>query len=114
MTVSIDQDLKDILNKIDQKFEKLDQRFDKIDQKFENLQKDIIDLKIGQVNIQGDIKTLEEKLSGQIQKVDTKCDGLDKRLSDREFYNRGIFVRKNSLLGIGFIISFYMYRILVD
>jgi hypothetical protein len=55
------------------------------------LQKDIIDLKIGQVNIQGDIKTLEEKLSGQIQKVDTKCDGLDKRLSNQEFYNRGIF-----------------------
>jgi lipid II:glycine glycyltransferase (peptidoglycan interpeptide bridge formation enzyme) len=72
MSVTIDQDLKDILNK-------LDQRFDKLEQKLETIQKDTVDLKIGQTDIRGELKTL-----------DTKCDQIEKRISNQEFYNRGI------------------------
>ncbi len=70
MTISIDQDLKDVLNK-------LDQRFDKVDQKLEALAKDVTDLKVGQVR-------LEEKLSGEIKALDIKVDGIDKRLEKVE------------------------------
>ena len=50
MSVTIEQDLKDILGKIDQKLD--------------GLQKDIVDLKIGQTEIKGEIKTLSERING--------------------------------------------------
>jgi hypothetical protein len=49
MSITVDQDLKDILVK-------LDQRFDKIDQKLDNLQKDVTDLKIGQARLEKKLK----------------------------------------------------------
>lgn len=49
MSVTIEQDLKEILGKIDQKLE--------------GIQKDVVDLKIGQTEIKGDIKTLSERIN---------------------------------------------------
>ncbi len=70
MSLIIETDIKDVLNKleqrfdkIDQRFDKLDQRFDKIDQRFEVIQKDVNDIKLNVVKIEGDIKALETKSS---------------------------------------------------
>jgi archaellum component FlaC len=56
MSLIIETDLKEILNK-------LDQRIDKIDQRLEGIQKDVTDIKINVVKIEGDIKALETKSS---------------------------------------------------
>jgi predicted nucleic acid-binding Zn-ribbon protein len=56
MSLIIETDLKDILNK-------LDQRIDRIDQRLEGIQKDVTDIKINVVKIEGDIKALETKSS---------------------------------------------------
>lgn len=67
MTVTIEQDLKEILAKIDQKLD--------------GLQKDIVDLKVGQTEIKGEIKTLKEKING-----------LDERVKNQNFISRGVLV----------------------
>ncbi len=67
MSVTIEQDLKEILGKIDQKLD--------------GLQKDIVDLKIGQTEIKGEIKTLSERING-----------VDERVKNQDFISRGILV----------------------
>ena len=76
MSVTIETDLKEILDKLDQKmdrqfeqldqkmdrqFEKVDRQFEKIDQKMDRMQEDITSLQLGQVKIEGDIKALDNK-----------------------------------------------------
>jgi archaellum component FlaC len=56
MSLTIETDLKDILNK-------LDQRIDRIDQRLEGIQKDVTDIKLNVVKIEGEIKALETKSS---------------------------------------------------
>jgi predicted RNase H-like nuclease (RuvC/YqgF family) len=67
MSVTIEQDLKEILAKLDQKLD--------------NLQKDIVDLKVGQTEIKGEIKALGERING-----------LDERVKSQDFINRGILI----------------------
>lgn len=69
---------------------KLDGRFDKLEQKLDKLSTDVTDLKVGQAEIRGDIKTLDERLSGQIKALDTKVDQMDKRVGNQEFLNRTV------------------------
>jgi archaellum component FlaC len=59
MSVTIETDLRDILNKLDQRFDKIDQRFDKMEQRFERMEQGLNDLKVGQT-------------------INTKIDGLQK------------------------------------
>ena len=74
-----------------------------INQKLDKLSTDVTELKVGQVEIKGDIKTVDEKLSGQIKAVDEKLSGqikaldtkveqLDKRVGNQEFTNRGVLI----------------------
>lgn len=58
MTVSIETDLKKILTNIDRKLDAI--------------QKDVTDLKIGQVELKGDVESLDRKLSGQIAALDER------------------------------------------
>ncbi|KJH70314.1 hypothetical protein [Aliterella atlantica] len=67
MSVTIEQDLKEILGKIDQKLE--------------GIQKDIVDLKIGQTEIKGEFKTLSERING-----------IDERVKNKDFISRGISI----------------------
>lgn len=67
MSVTIEQDLKEILAKIDQKLD--------------SLQKDIVELKVGQTEIKGEIKTLNGKIHE-----------LDERMKNLGFISRGILV----------------------
>ncbi|MBE9170689.1 hypothetical protein IQ238_25295 [Pleurocapsales cyanobacterium LEGE 06147] len=85
MSIQIESDLKEIL----QRFE---QRFDKIDQKLDKLSEDVTELKVGQARLEGKIEAVDEKLSGQIKALDNKVDGLDKRVSNQEFTNRGVLI----------------------
>ncbi len=56
MSLIIEIDLKEILNR-------LDQRIDRIDQKLEGIQKDVTDIKLNVVKIEGEIKALETRSS---------------------------------------------------
>ena len=76
MSITIETDLKEILDKLDQKmdrqfaqldqkmdrqFTQLDQKIDRLDQKVERTQEDITKLQIGQAKIEGEIKALDNK-----------------------------------------------------
>jgi predicted nucleic acid-binding Zn-ribbon protein len=76
MSVTIETDLKEILDKLDQKmdrqfaqldqkmdrqFEQLDRQFEKVEQKVDRMQSDITELQLGQAKIEGDIKALDNK-----------------------------------------------------
>lgn len=58
MAVTIESDLKEYL--------------DRFEQKLDNLQKDVTDLKLGQAEIKGEIKALDERLSGQITAINSR------------------------------------------
>lgn len=67
MSVTIEQDLKENLGKIDQKLD--------------GLQKYLVELKIGQTEIKGEIKTLSERING-----------IEERVNNQDFISRGILV----------------------
>ena len=56
MSLIIETDLKEILNR-------LDQRIDRIDQKLEGIQKDVTDIKLNVVKIDGEIRAMETRSS---------------------------------------------------
>jgi chromosome segregation ATPase len=110
--------LEEILSRLDQKIEKqftevnqklaevnqkMDKQFTEVNQKLENIDSRLNKLEIGQVELSGEIKTLDkklsgeiktldEKLSGEIKILDEKVSGIDKRLDNQEFINRGVLV----------------------
>lgn len=49
MSITIETDLKEILDKLDQK---MDRQFDKLEQKVDRMQQDITELKLGQTKIE--------------------------------------------------------------
>ncbi|WP_310418949.1 hypothetical protein [Chamaesiphon sp. OTE_8_metabat_110] len=65
MTITIETDLKERLDKLDQKidrqFAQVDRQFEKIDQKIDRMQEGITKLQIGQAKIEGEIKALDNK-----------------------------------------------------
>jgi predicted nucleic acid-binding Zn-ribbon protein len=65
MSLIIETDLKELLNRIDQKID--------------GIQKDIVDLKISTTELKGEVKTLE-----------TKIDGLSTRVQNKEFTSRAV------------------------
>jgi chromosome segregation ATPase len=76
MPITIESDLKDILNK-------LDQRFDRMEQRFERMEQNLIDLKVGQTEIKGEVTTLDQKLTGEIRTLDQRLTGEIKTLDQR-------------------------------
>ena len=60
---------------------KLEDVLTKIDNRLERIENELINLKVSQTEIRGDIKTLDEKVTG-----------LGKRLENQEFVNRGILM----------------------
>ena len=87
MSLIVETDLKEILNRIDQKLD--------------SVQRDVPDLKLGIAELKGEIKIVDERLSGQIKNVDerlsgqistldTKVEGLSTRIQNQEFTSRAI------------------------
>jgi predicted nuclease with TOPRIM domain len=116
MTINIEQDLANILNKLDQKLDKIDNKFDeklnkldnkidekleklesKIEQRFDKVDERLNKLEIGQADLKGEIKAL-----------DTKTEQLDKRIGNVEFANRGILVGLVVVILGGFAMFFWM------
>jgi chromosome segregation ATPase len=88
--------LEDVLDRFEQKmdrqfaevnkqFAEVNKQFaevnQKIDRQFAEVNQKLNKLEIGQVELSGEIKTLDEKVSG-----------IDKRLDNQEFINRGVLV----------------------
>jgi prefoldin subunit 5 len=67
MSVTIEQDLKEYLDRFEQKLDKLEQKIDKVDEK------------VDQLNI-------------EMATVKTKLDGLDQRMENLEFLSRGVLI----------------------
>ncbi len=67
MSITIEQDLKEYLDRFEQKLDKLEQKLDKVDEKV-------------------------DKLSIEMATVKTKLDGLDKRMENQEFLSRGVLI----------------------
>ena len=69
MSITIETDLKEILDKLDQKMDrqftqldqKMDRQFEKVEQKLDRMQEDITKVQLGQAKIEGDIKALDNK-----------------------------------------------------
>jgi chromosome segregation ATPase len=88
--------LEDVLDRFEQKMDrqfaevnkqftevnqKMDRQFAEVNKQFVEVNQKLNKLEIGQVELSGEIKTLEEKVSG-----------IDKRLDNQEFINRGVLV----------------------
>jgi predicted nucleic acid-binding Zn-ribbon protein len=90
MSISIEQDLKEVLSKIDQKLDNITKEISEI------RQKDLVELKVSVVRLEGEVKRVDEKIEGEIkrvdEKIDAKFDGLNKRLDTQEFINRGVLI----------------------
>jgi phage host-nuclease inhibitor protein Gam len=82
MAITIESDLKEYLVKFEQKLD--------------NLQKDVGDVKVAIVRLEGELKgemkSLEGELKGDIKALDAKIDGISKRLDTQEFINRSVVV----------------------
>ncbi|MEN9568486.1 MAG: hypothetical protein RLZZ69_3682 [Cyanobacteriota bacterium] len=87
--IQIESDLKDILNKFDQKLDYISDRLNKLEVGQARLEGKIeaIDEKLS-----GKIEAVDEKLSGKIEALDTKVEQLDKRIGNSELTNRGILI----------------------
>jgi archaellum component FlaC len=69
MSLTIETELKDIFNKLDQRLERMEQG--------------INDLKLGQSEIKGEIRTLDERLTGEIRTLDEKLSGQIKAVDEK-------------------------------
>jgi len=76
-SVKVTYSLEEVLGQINQKL-------DRMDDKFDNLQKEIVEIKVGQARLEtelkGDIKTLESELKGDIKTLESELKGDIKTL----------------------------------
>ena len=81
----MDRQFAEVNQKMDRQFAEVNKQFaevnQKMDRQFVEVNQKLNKLEIGQVELSGEIKTLDEKVSG-----------IDKRLDNQEFINRGVLV----------------------
>jgi predicted nucleic acid-binding Zn-ribbon protein len=79
----MDKQFAEVNQKMDRQFaevnQKMDRQFAEVNKQFAEVNQKLNKLEIGQVELSGEIKTLDEKVSG-----------IDKRLDNQEFLNRGV------------------------
>ena len=89
MTEKVEYDLKEILTKLDSRFEtletKLENRFEKLETKLDKVIVDVAEVKTNLVRVEATFKGEIEGLSKDIQ-------GISKRLDGQEFINRGVAI----------------------
>jgi uncharacterized protein YaaN involved in tellurite resistance len=76
MSQTIEVNLADILNKIDQRLDRMEQSNS---QRFDRLEQSVNDLKVNSA-----------RLEGKVEAIDAKIEGLDKRIVNQEFINRSV------------------------
>jgi septal ring factor EnvC (AmiA/AmiB activator) len=77
----MDRQFAEVNQKMDRQFAEVNQQFAEVNKQFAEVNQKLNKLEIGQVELSGEIKTLDEKVSG-----------IDKRLDNQEFINRGVLV----------------------
>jgi archaellum component FlaC len=87
MSIPVELDLKDILLKIENQIQQLDHKIEKLDHKFEQkldtLQKDVIDLKIGQTKIEGKIETLDARIKN-VETITGKVPDITEKIGEQK------------------------------
>ena len=78
----------------------LEQVLEQINQKLDILQKDVTDIKIGQVK-------LEAELKGELKALDIEVKAIGKRLDTQEFINRSVVVGLVLAIAAGAIKLFF-------
>lgn len=117
MSLTIETDLKDIFNKIDQRLERMEQGQNELKLGVSELNNEIKgintefkgeikslnteikslstelkgEIKSLSSELKGEIKNLSSELKGEINGLNIKVDGLSKRVDNQEFLLRGIF-----------------------
>ena len=97
---TIETSLEKVLDQINQNLKETNQKLDA-------LQKDVTDIKVGQVRLEaelkgeikalderltGEVKALDERLTGEIKTLNANVTGMSKRLDNQEFVSRGVLV----------------------
>ena len=77
----MDRQFAEVNQKMDRQFAEVNKQFAEVNKQFAEVNQKLNKLEIGQVELSGEIKTLDEKVSG-----------IDKRLDNQEFINRGVLV----------------------
>jgi chromosome segregation ATPase len=75
----MDRQFAEVNQKMDRQFAEVNKQFAEVNKQFVEVNQKLNKLEIGQVELSGEIKTLDEKVSG-----------IDKRLDNQEFLNRGV------------------------
>lgn len=75
MTINIEQDLKEILNKFDQKIEKLDTKLDKLSSDVSDIKTEVGIVKANQENIQEKLSKIDGSQKAQIWSLITLITG---------------------------------------
>jgi hypothetical protein len=78
MSQSIEVNLADILNKIDQRLDRMEQSMN--------------DLKVGVFRLEEKTEALDSKIDYQGKAIEAKLDGLEQRIGNQKFINRGVLV----------------------
>ncbi|NET62507.1 MAG: hypothetical protein F6K47_42355 [Symploca sp. SIO2E6] len=67
--VTVTYSLEEVLDKIIQKLDRMDEKSESfrkdVDDKFENLQKEIVEIKVGQVKLESELKGIGKRLDTQ-------------------------------------------------
>ena len=77
----VNKQFAEVNQKMDRQFAEVNKQFAEVNKQFAEVNQKLNKLEIGQVELSGEIKTLDEKVSG-----------IDKRLDNQEFINRGVLV----------------------
>ncbi len=77
----MDKQFSEVNQKMDRQFAEVNKQFVEVNKQFAEVNQKLNKLEIGQVELSGEIKTLDEKING-----------IDKRLDNQEFLNRGVLV----------------------
>ncbi len=88
MTNTIDCDLKEILTRLDGRFNKLEPKIDKIDQVAEDLSDFKIKVSEDFGRLRTDLTRVENSSTGEIKVLAEKVDGMTKGVDTQEFINR--------------------------
>lgn len=94
MTTVTENDLKELKDLINLRFQQMESRFDRIETKVDNLTQDVNEVKI------------------QLTRAQESINGLDTRVKNLEFANRGIFISVTTgilLAGLGALVKFLFF-----
>ena len=107
MTEKVEYDLKEILTKLDSRFDKLDSRFEtletklesrldtletKLESRFEKLETKLDKVSHDVTDVKTNLVRVEATFKGEIEVLSKDIQGVNKRLEGQEFINRGVAI----------------------